>query len=126
VGGLSRCESRFGFSFEACQGRRLCLRAIITNPEEEKADEDVMNVLIDQEGTGKIQDAAPTVSRDGSDRRARSQVIETPRMKSNPIETPECFLHYEITIRDGVHVALGTEKRIRGGSLVIFMFICIS
>jgi hypothetical protein len=80
VGGLSRCESRFGFSFEACQGRRLCLRAIISNPEEEKADEDVMNVfLTHQEGTGKIQDAAPALSGDGPDRRAGIEFIETPR-----------------------------------------------
>jgi hypothetical protein len=39
----------------------------------------LLDVLIDQEGTGKIQDAAPTVSRDGPDRRAGIEFIETPR-----------------------------------------------
>jgi hypothetical protein len=126
VGGLSRCESRFCFSFEACQGRRCRLRPIRLNAEEEKANRHAWDVLIDQEGTGKIQDAAPTVSRDGPDRRARSQVIETPRLTSNPVEAPKRFLHCVTTMWDCVHVLLGTEKRIHGGSLVIFMFICIS
>lgn len=75
MGGLSRCESRFGFSFEACQGRRRRLRPIRLNVEEEKANRHAWDVLIDQEGTGKVWDATPALSRDGPDRRARSEVV---------------------------------------------------
>jgi hypothetical protein len=153
VGGLSRCESRFGFSFEACQGRRCRLRLIRLNAEERKADRHTWDVLIDQEGTGKVRNAAPSLFGDGPDRRARSQVVkvksvasrlilafisDSARYSSIPSSSTVCFcgVCQHMNISTGQCVCKSITMR-RGFVLqvvvmyvfmvmVMFMLICIS